>query len=93
MMAFPLTLTSMFRRGIDLFPGKEIVSRRASGELVRQSYQQFGERTARLAGALRRLGVAPGERVGTVAWNQHRHLEAYFAVPCSGAVLHTLNLR
>ncbi|HVC83037.1 MAG TPA: long-chain fatty acid--CoA ligase [Chloroflexota bacterium] len=93
MMAFPLTLTSMFRRGIDLFPRKEIVSRRASGEVVRHSYRQFGERTARLAGALARLGVARGERVGTMAWNHHRHLEAYFAVPCSGAVLHTLNLR
>jgi fatty-acyl-CoA synthase len=93
MMAYPLTITSMFRRGIDLFPRKHIVTRRPSGELVRHTYSQFGERTARLAGSLRGLGVARGDRVGTFAWNNHRHLEAYFAVPCSGAVLHTLNIR
>lgn len=93
MMAFPLTLTSMFRRGIDLFPRKEIVSRRASGELARHTYAEFGERTAHLAVALARLGVERGDRVGTLAWNHHRHLEAYFAVPCGGAVLHTLNFR
>src|SRR5689334_11983454 len=93
MMAYPLTLASMFKHGVDLYPDKEIVTRQASGEIVRHTYRQFAERTARLAAALQRLGVGRGERVGTFAWNHHRHLEAYFAVPCSGAVLHTLNIR
>ena len=93
MMAYPLTLTSMFRRGIDLFPRKEIVSRSPGGEHRPPQLRQFGERTARLADALQELGIARGDRVGTFAWNNHRHLEAYFAVPCIGAVLHTLNIR
>jgi fatty-acyl-CoA synthase len=50
-------------------------------------------RVCRLAGALKRLGVVAGDRIGTLSWNHYRHLEAYFAIPCSGAVLHTLNLR
>src|SRR5437870_6140182 len=50
-------------------------------------------RINRLAGALKQLGVKPGDRVATLAWNNSRHLELYYAVPCMGAVLHTLNLR
>jgi fatty-acyl-CoA synthase len=93
MMDMALTTQSMFRHGLDLFGRKEVVSRAASGELVRHSFTQVGERVHRLASALQGLGVRPGDRVATFAWNHHRHLEAYFAVPGMGAVIHTVNIR
>jgi fatty-acyl-CoA synthase len=61
--------------------------------LERLDYGRWAERTTRLAAALRALGVRKGDRVGTFAWNSHRHLEVYFAAPCMGAVLHTVNIR
>src|SRR2546428_7382732 len=79
-------------RPTTLFPRKEIVTRREGGR-HRYTYADFGRRVAQLAHALRELGIAQGDRVGTLAWNNYRHLELYFAVPCSGAVLHTLNPR
>src|SRR2546423_3531524 len=89
---FPLTLQHFLWRATPPFPRKEIVTRRESGR-HRYTYGDFGRRVAQLAHALRELGIAPGDRVGTLAWNNYRHLELYFAVPCSGAVLHTLNPR
>ncbi len=89
---FPLTLQHFLWRSTALFPRKEIVTRRETGR-HRYTYADFGRRVAQLAHALRELGIAPGDRVGTLAWNNYRHLELYFAVPCSGAVLHTLNPR
>ncbi|HEV3460463.1 MAG TPA: long-chain fatty acid--CoA ligase [Candidatus Dormibacteraeota bacterium] len=89
---FPLTLQHFLWRATTLFPGKEIVTRRETGR-HRYTYADFGRRVAQLAHALRELGIGPGDRVGTLAWNNYRHLELYFAVPCSGAVLHTLNPR
>jgi fatty-acyl-CoA synthase len=89
---FPLTLQHFLWRSTTLFPRKEIVTRRESG-VHRYTYADFGRRVAQLAHALRELGIAPGDRVGTLAWNNYRHLELYFAVPCAGAVLHTLNPR
>jgi fatty-acyl-CoA synthase len=89
---FPLTLQHFLWRSTTLFPRKEIVTRRETGR-HRYTYADFGRRVAQLAHALRELGIAPGDRVGTLAWNNYRHLELYFAVPCSGAVLHTLNPR
>jgi fatty-acyl-CoA synthase len=89
---FPLTLQHFLWRSTTLFPKKEIVTRRETGR-HRYTYADFGRRVAQLAHALRELGIAPGDRVGTLAWNNYRHLELYFAVPCSGAVLHTLNPR
>src|SRR5579862_1706835 len=59
----------------------------------RYTYAEFHARVHRLAWALERMGVKPGDRVGTLCWNSYRHLELYFAVTCYGAVLHTLNLR
>ena len=59
----------------------------------RASFAELSERVDRLARALQRLGIEQGDRVGTFAWNNQRHLELYFAVPCIGAVLHTLNIR
>ncbi|HLR52807.1 MAG TPA: long-chain fatty acid--CoA ligase, partial [Candidatus Avamphibacillus sp.] len=57
------------------------------------TYKEIGERTRALSSALEKLGVKKGDRVGTLAWNHHRHLEAYFAIPSMGAVLHTINIR
>ena len=92
MMDTPLTLTSFFERARRLFPRKEIVTR-SGPELRRTNYGDWASRTARLASALEKLGVRRGSRVATFAWNDARHLELYFAVPCMGAVLHPLNLR
>jgi fatty-acyl-CoA synthase len=93
MMGFPLTLTHVLARARRYFPDREVVSRSPDGSVQRHSWAQVYGRAAKLAHALRRLGVASGDRVGTLAWNQHRHLEAYFAVPMMGAIVHTLNLR
>jgi fatty-acyl-CoA synthase len=93
MMDFPLTLTHFLARARTLFGRSEIVSRLPDRSLHRVTYADLYRRTARLAGALARLGVRPGDRVATLAWNHSRHLELYFAAPCYGAVLHTLNLR
>jgi len=89
---FPLTLQHFLWRATTLFPTKEIVTRRESSR-HRYTYAQFGQRVAQLAHALKELGVGAGDRVGTLAWNNYRHLELYFAVPGAGAVLHTLNPR
>lgn len=92
MMQTPLTMTQMIKRAENYFPNKQVISRSSKG-IQRFTYKQIAERTRRLADSLQSLGVQRGERVGTLAWNTHRHLEAYFAIPCSGAVLHTINIR
>src|SRR5438874_2622087 len=92
MQDYPLTLPHIFHRAERLFPSKEIVTATATGR-ERTTYGQWAERTRRLAGALDDLGVSADGRVGTFAWNSAKHLELYFAVPCSGRVLHTLNIR
>jgi fatty-acyl-CoA synthase len=89
---YPLTLQHFLWRSTTLFPDKEIVTRRDQGT-HRYHYRELGARVAQLAHALKALGVGPSDRVGTFAWNNYRHLELYLAVPCSGAVLHTINLR
>ncbi len=93
MMDYPLTLTHLLEHGTRYFPDQEVVTQRAEGAPHRYSFSEFGERTRRLAQALGRLGVRPGDRIATFAWNTHHHLECYFAVPCLGAVLHTVNIR
>ena len=92
MMDYQLTLTPLLERARRLFPRKEIVTK-AGPSLERYTYEQMGERVARLANALEKLGIQRGDRVATFAWNNSRHLEIYFAVPCMGAVLHPINLR
>ncbi|HEU5140187.1 MAG TPA: long-chain fatty acid--CoA ligase [Bacillales bacterium] len=92
MMNAPLNLVSVIERAETYFPKKEVVSKTASG-IHRFTYKEMGQRTRALASALEKLGVQRGDRVGTLAWNDHRHLEAYFAAPCMGAVLHTINVR
>jgi fatty-acyl-CoA synthase len=92
MMDWPLTLTHFWNRGRRFWRDKEIVTRTSDGT-HRYRYPDWAERTARLAAALHRLGIGSGDRVATFAWNSHRHFELYFAVPCMGAVLHTVNIR
>ncbi len=93
MMQYQLTLTRILERSERLFPKKEIASRALDGSMHRSTYANYFRRVHRLAHVLKELGVREGDRVGTLCWNTLRHMELYFAVPCSGAVLHTLNLR
>ena len=93
MMGFPLTLTAIFRRAEQMFGRREIAWRAADKSVQRRTFAAFTSRARRLATALERLGVRPGDRVATLAWNHGPHLEAYFGIPLAGAVLHTLNLR
>jgi fatty-acyl-CoA synthase len=92
MMDVPLTVTALMRYGTSVFGDREVVTCTTEGTR-RQSYAVTGERAARLANALRRLGIRGDQRVATLLWNNAEHLEAYLAVPSMGAVLHTLNLR
>ena len=89
MQDFPLTLPLVFRRAARESRLREVVS--APG--VRSTWGEVAERSLRLCRVLERLGVERGERVGSFAWNTHRHVELYFAVPCAGRVLHTVNVR
>src|SRR5580693_6236370 len=89
---FPLTLHHPLHRMRSVHPAAEVVTLTDDGT-VRASYGEVAERVDRLARVLERLGVKQGDRVGTFAWNNQRHLELYMAVPCIGAVLHTLNIR
>jgi len=93
MMDYPLTLTHVLERSAKIYPTREIASRVPDGSMHRYTYLDFYRRVHRLAHVLQSLGLQPGERVGTLCWNSSRHLELYFAIPCAGLVLHTLNLR
>lgn len=93
MMDYPLTLDRILEHANRLYPRKRITTGLPDGTLHRYTYADLRRRSKRLASALGGLGVEPGDRVGTFAWNNYQHLELYFAVPCSGAVCHTLNIR
>lgn len=93
MMDYALTVPSILRRAAQVYPEKEIVSRMSDGSKVRITYREMYERVIRLVNALREMGVKPGDRVATCAWNSYRHTELYFAVPSIGAILHTVNFR
>jgi len=90
---FPLNLHHIRRRMRACHPDAEVVTLTAPGTVQRATFGAISERIDRLARALGKLGVEPGDRVGTFAWNNQRHFELYFAIPCIGAVLHTLNIR
>jgi fatty-acyl-CoA synthase len=92
MQDFPLTLPHFFRRAERLYPEKEVVTATATG-IERTNYGDWAARTRKLGGALDDLGISEDGRVATFAWNTARHLELYFAAPCTGRVLHTLNIR
>jgi fatty-acyl-CoA synthase len=89
---FPLTLQHARRRMRDCHPAAQVVTL-TEGEPLRASFGEVSERVDRLARVLKRLGIEDGDRVGTFAWNNQRHFELYMAIPCVGAVLHTLNIR
>ncbi len=88
-----LTVTALLRHGSTVYGGSECVTWLGDGSTRRATYAEIARNAERLARALTRLGVEPGDRVGTFCWNHQEHLEAYYAVPCMGAVLHTLNIR
>lgn len=93
MMDYQLSIPVILRRAETLFGHKTVTSRRPDKSLTRHSFAQVLDRVKRLAVALGGLGVERGDRVATLAWAGHQHLEAYLAIPSIGAVLHTLNLR
>ncbi|MFQ5521593.1 MAG: long-chain fatty acid--CoA ligase [Candidatus Methylomirabilia bacterium] len=93
MMDYPLTLTQFFERSRRVFPQKSLATRIPDAPLFRYTYGEFADRVMQLAGALQGLGIKRGDRVGTFAWNSHRHLEIYWAAPLLGSVLHTVNIR
>ncbi|MCU1317995.1 MAG: Long-chain fatty acid--CoA ligase, partial [Candidatus Acidoferrum typicum] len=93
MMDFPLTLPTILERAGKIFPRVEIVSCKPDRSIARSCYGEFYRRARRLAAALTKLGLQPGDRVASMMWNHCGHLEAFFGVPCAGGILHTLNLR
>jgi fatty-acyl-CoA synthase len=92
MQDVPLTVDSIFRHAEQHHGDVPIVTNNPSGK-VRTTYAEWAQRTRRLGGVLDTLGISADGRVGTFAWNSARHLELYFAAPCTGRVLHTLNVR
>ncbi|MCA1731945.1 MAG: AMP-binding protein, partial [Actinobacteria bacterium] len=93
MMDYQLTLPAILRRAEQLYPRKEIATRLPDRSVHRYAYSDFASRAKKLAVALKDLDIKGGDRVATLCWNHHQHLEAYFGIPAAGAVLHTLNLR
>ncbi len=93
MMSQPLLISSIIAFAARHYGASEIVSRRVEGDIHRYTYRDCERRSRRMARALERLGVTMGQRVATLAWNGYRHMELYYAVSGSGAVLHTVNPR
>ena len=92
MQDFPLTVGMLFRHGRKVFADSEVVTCEGATNR-RATFADVADRVELLAAALDRLGIEPGDRVGTFSWNTQEHLEAYLAIPAMGAVLHTLNIR
>jgi fatty-acyl-CoA synthase len=93
MMDVDLTITSLIQYAAEFHSEREIVSRRVEGDIHRYTYADAYARIGQLANALTRLGVKPGDRIATLAWNGYRHFELYYAVPGIAAICHTLNPR
>lgn len=93
MMDYPLTITHLLDRAAAYHARTEIVSVRPDKSLTRTTYGDLASRSARLANALAKLGIQQGDRVGTLSWNHHQHLECYYGIPAMGAIVHTLNIR
>ncbi|WP_223637043.1 long-chain fatty acid--CoA ligase [Planococcus sp. 4-30] len=93
MMESPLLLSSFVKRAERYFPEKLIISRTGENMVHRIPYKEFAVRTRKLAAALTKIGMERGTKVGSFAWNHHRHLELYFGVPGAGAILHMINIR
>lgn len=93
MMDVQLTIQHILWRAEKLYPTKELITQKADTIPSRSNYGEMGLRVRRLASALSKHGIKQGDRIATFAWNTQLHLECYFAIPCMGAVLHTLNVR
>jgi acyl-CoA synthetase (AMP-forming)/AMP-acid ligase II len=93
MQHHPLLISSLIVHAASVHPNGEVASRTIEGTIHRCTYADVGRRAAQVANLLAALGVGPGERVGTLAWNGYRHLELFFGVSGAGAVLHTINPR
>ena len=93
MQDVPLTITALMQHGRRVHANAKILTCDSPGDIREATFAQVADRADQLAAALVELGVVPGDRVGTFLWNNQRHMEAYLAVPCMGAVLHTLNIR
>jgi fatty-acyl-CoA synthase len=93
MQDWPLTVDRFLEHAAEWHPSRQVVTRSVEGPIVRASYAEVFDRAKRLSNALLGLGVAPGDRVATLAWNSGRHIEAWYAVMGIGAVCHTLNPR
>src|SRR6202140_5186390 len=93
MMDRPLLISGIIEHAAAQFGDSLIVSRETHGPIFRYTYSDCAARVRRLANALRRLGLDAGDAVGSIAWNNHRHLESYYAVSGSGMVMHTCNPR
>ena len=93
MMTTPLTITEIMRFAQRLYPDTEVVSITADEGVHRSNYGDVFRRANQAANALSAIGVQRGDRIATLAWNDHRHLELYYGVSCAGSVLHTINPR
>ena len=93
MMDRPLLVSAILEHGEKQFGDQQIVSRETDGALHRYRFSDLARRARQLANALQPLGLRPGSTVGSIAWNNHRHLETYYAVSGSGMVMHTCNPR
>ncbi|MBC8081876.1 MAG: AMP-binding protein, partial [Hymenobacter sp.] len=93
MMNEPLRIAGLLEHAAKWHADTEIVSRMPEGLLHRYTYADLGRRSRQLANALTRLAIGRGDRVATLAWNTHRHLELYYGVSGMGAVCHTINPR
>src|SRR4051812_6961072 len=94
MQDVPLTVARILTHGATVHGRSQVTTWTGAGEPHRRSFHDVGVRAGQLANALRdELGVGQGDRVATLMWNNAEHVEAYFAIPAMGAVLHTLNLR
>lgn len=93
MMDRPLLISGVIEHAAAQFGDAQIVSRETHGPVFRYTYAECAARARRLANALRHVGLEAGNAVGSIAWNNHRHLEAYYAVSGSGMVMHTCNPR
>ncbi|MGE5623245.1 MAG: AMP-binding protein, partial [Bacillota bacterium] len=93
MMSQPLLISSLIQHADRYFGDTEIVSRRVEGDIHRYTYRDCHTRARRMANALGKLGVKMGDRVATLAWNGYRHMELYYAISGTGAVMHTINPR
>ncbi len=94
MQDYPLTITQLLQHGRRVHANSEVITYMGPDQpMQRTRFAEVADRADLLASALQRLGVGEGDRVGTFLWNNQQHMEAYLAVPCMGAVLHTLNIR